>query len=85
MPREFEDTKEETLSNAQIIAARLHLRSGRYAEALRLLWAALRLHPGNFLRLRTYRAIANGLLNRIAHRALWTLRRGAPAGGEQRT
>jgi hypothetical protein len=74
-PRELRDARDEAMGNAQVVAARLHLRSGRFAEALRLLWAALRLHPENFRRLRTYRLIANGLVNRIAHRALWVFRR----------
>jgi glycosyltransferase involved in cell wall biosynthesis len=75
VPRELRDAQGEALSNAQVLAARLHLRSGRYADALRLLWAALRLHPGNFRRLRTWHLVANGLVNRFAHRALWVVRR----------
>jgi glycosyltransferase involved in cell wall biosynthesis len=74
-PRELRDARDEALGNAQVLEARFHLRSGRFAEALRLLWAALWLHPGNFLHLRTWHAIANGLVNRIVHRTLWVFRR----------
>lgn len=74
-PRELRGAAHEALGNAQLLAARLHLRSGRYAEAVRLMWAALRQHPGNFRRLRTWHLIVNGLVNRLAHQALWTLRR----------
>ena len=73
-PREFAEAKDEALSSARLLAARLHLRSGRFAEALRLLWAAAKLDPANFRRLRTWHLIANGLVNRVAHRVLWTLR-----------
>jgi glycosyltransferase involved in cell wall biosynthesis len=66
--------RDEALSSARIIAARLHLRSGRYREALRLLGRALRLAPRNFLRFRTWHVILNGLVNRFAHRTLWELR-----------
>jgi glycosyltransferase involved in cell wall biosynthesis len=73
-PGDCLDGKGEALSSARIIAARYHLRSGRYLRAVRLLWAAFQLWPRNFLRPRTWHVIANGLLNQLAHRALWTLR-----------
>ena len=81
-PRDCLDGKDESLSSARIVAARLHLRSGRYLEGLRLLGAALRLWPRNFLRFRTWHVIVNGLLNRLAHRFLWMVgrRNAAPAG-----
>src|SRR3990172_8420114 len=53
-PREFAEAKDEALSSARLLAARLHLRSGRFAEALRLLWPAAKLDPANFRRLRTW-------------------------------
>jgi glycosyltransferase involved in cell wall biosynthesis len=74
-PRELRELQDESLGNAQVLAARLHLRSGRFAQAARLLWAALRQYPGNFLRLRTWHLIANGLVNRVMHRAIWSFRR----------
>ena len=72
-PRELLGARNEALSNAGILAARLHLRSGRIAAGLRLLWGALRLHPGNFLRPGTWWRIASGLAGRLAHRTLWRL------------
>lgn len=75
LPRELSDAKDEALSNARILSARFHLRSGRVAAALRLLSDAFMLCPGNFLRLRAWHVIANGLVNRIAHRVLWLFRR----------
>jgi len=74
-PRELRDLQDESLGNAQVLSARLHLRSGRFADALRLLWAALRRYPVNFLRLRTWHLIVNGLANQVMHRALWSFRR----------
>jgi len=72
-PRELLGARNEALSNAGILAARLHLRSGRIAAGLRLLWGALRLHPGNFLRPGTWWRIASGLAGPLAHRTLWRL------------
>ena len=72
-PRELLGARNEALSNAGILAARLHLRSGRLAAGLRLLWGALRLHPGNFLRPGTWWRIASGLAGPLAHRTLWRL------------
>jgi glycosyltransferase involved in cell wall biosynthesis len=81
-PRDCLDGRDESLSSARIVAARLHLRSGRYREGFRLLGAALRLWPRNFLRFRTWHVIANGLFNRLAHRILWMVGRknAVPAG-----
>jgi glycosyltransferase involved in cell wall biosynthesis len=63
------------ISNAFLVSAQLHLRSGRYRAAFGCVREAARLFPRNLLRLRILRQFANGLFNRLGHRLLWTLKR----------
>lgn len=76
MPPEISEARAEALSNAHIIAARQHLRSGRLLAALEHMRQVFELHPPSYLRLRTWRVIAKGLVNRIGYRVLKWLRRG---------
>ena len=75
LPREIAQAKPEAMSNAHIVSARLHLRSGRYAAALKHVGDAFRLHAYGFLRLRTWWLIASGLFNRIGYKTYGQFKR----------
>jgi glycosyltransferase involved in cell wall biosynthesis len=75
LPPEIAQARPEAMSNAHIVSARLHLRSGRYAAALKHVGAAFGLHPYGFLRLRTWWLIASGLFNRIGYKAYGQFKR----------
>src|SRR5262245_18620248 len=68
LPPEIARAEPEATSNARVIAARHHLRSGRFLVALKHMQLAFALHPQSYLRLRNWRLLANGLLNRIAYK-----------------
>jgi len=80
LPQEVARAQPEALSNAHIVAARMHLRSSRYLAATKHMKRAFALHPRSYLRLRTWQLLANGLLNRIAYKILWQFRRAFPRG-----
>jgi len=80
LPPEIARARPEAMSNAHIIAARLHLRSSRYPAALRHMRRAFVLYPRGYLRLRTWQLLANGLLNRIAYKLLWQFKRAFSRG-----
>ncbi len=75
IPPEVARAEPEAMSNAHIVAARLHLRSSRYLAALKHMKQAFALHPWRYLRVRTWQLLANGLLNRIAYKLLWQIKR----------
>lgn len=75
VPAAIRREQPKAISNACLTSAQLHLRSGRYAEALRHVRRAAALCPGNLFQLRLLRRIANALFNRMGHRLLWRLRR----------
>ncbi len=75
VPPEIARAEPEAMSNAHIISARQHLRSGRGLAALKHVRHAFELHPCSYLRLRTWRLIANGLFNRIGYKVFWRLNR----------
>jgi glycosyltransferase involved in cell wall biosynthesis len=55
----------EARANALLLAARMHLLSGRYATGGARAVAALRMHPGAAFWPRTWRLLASGLLWRL--------------------
>jgi glycosyltransferase involved in cell wall biosynthesis len=75
LPPEIAQAEPEAMSNAHIIAARQHLRSGRFLASLKHMQQAFVLHPQSYLRLRNWRLLANGLFNRIGYKVLWQLNR----------
>lgn len=75
LPTEIAQARLEATSNAHIVAARLHLRSSRYLAALKHMKRAFAIHPRCYVRLRTWKLLANGLLNRIAYRVLSRFKR----------
>jgi len=76
MPLDISQAETEAMSHAHVIAARQHLRSGRLLAALKHMRQAFRLHPRSYLRLRSWRMIAKGLVNRIGHKVFKWLKRG---------
>lgn len=75
VPVPLRGEKARALSNALLVSAQLHLRSGRYRAACACMREAARLSPRNLLRPRIVRQLANGLFNRLGHRLLWSLKR----------
>jgi hypothetical protein len=76
MPPEISQGRAEAMSNAHMIAARQHLRSGRLLAALEHMRQAFGLHPRSYLRLRSWRMIVKGLANRIGYKVFKWLKRG---------
>ena len=62
----------EAMAQANLLSARLHMRSGRPRLARSRVAAALRHHPATMVRFRTIRLLLNGWLGRLVFR----LRRG---------
>lgn len=63
------------LSNASFMAAQTHLRSGLYAIAMQRIYEAARYSTKPFYSsIAPYKKIANGLLNKFAHRLLWRIK-----------
>jgi len=75
VPDTIRGEQPKAISNAFLVSAQLHLRSGRYATAFRHLRSAAALFPANVFRLLLLRRIANALFNRMGHRLLWLLKR----------
>jgi glycosyltransferase involved in cell wall biosynthesis len=69
----------DSMSNAHLIAAQLHLRSGRFADALSALRVAATYSKNTVLSSRNLRLLLNAVFNRLFHRILWRLRRTASA------
>jgi glycosyltransferase involved in cell wall biosynthesis len=67
VPADLRARRSEALSNAQLFAARSHLRSGRYRRGLACAVAALAAHPGN-ARPRAAKILAHGLANHVRYR-----------------
>lgn len=65
IPQNIMEAKDEALSNANIIAARFHLRAGRYGPMFSHLRNAWGLRFLSLFSLQTLRLLANGLLYRI--------------------
>ncbi len=80
VPPEIARAEPEAMSNAHIISARQHLRSGRCLAALKHMQHAFEHHPYSYLRFRTWRLIANGLFNSIGYKVFWQLNRIFPRG-----
>lgn len=65
----------EAMANAHLLAARLHLRSGRVVRACCHVGEAIGVWPRIVLLPRTWRLLANAMFNRIGHKAVWWLNR----------
>lgn len=74
VPTEIRQEQCRAVSNALLVSAQLHLRSGRYGAAFRNARRAGALFPANLFHRRILRQIANALFNRLAHRFLWLLK-----------
>jgi glycosyltransferase involved in cell wall biosynthesis len=75
-------SRAEALANAHLLAARLHLRSGRVVRAYCHVGDAIDEWPRIVIQLRTWRLLVNAVVNRIGHKAVWWMnrRRGASKG-----
>lgn len=76
IPESVRRRRNEALSNACLLSARLHIRSNRIGQGLRMAGKAFRLHPANALAFRTFRLLANALIQRPALKLLERIRRG---------
>lgn len=75
LPRDIVEARSEAESNAHLVSARFHLRSGRYAIATRRIVQAWQYDWTACYRPRTWWLIASGLFNRVGYRALGFARR----------
>ena len=75
VPQRISNQSAIALSNASFMAAQTHLRSGLYATAMQRIYEAARYSTKPFYSSITpYKKIANGLVNKFAHRLLWRLK-----------
>lgn len=75
LPPALRAFESEGMASAHLLAARLHIRSGRYGVALRRLRRAVSLSPSKLLTLRSGRLLLNAFVNQLGHRLLWRIRR----------
>lgn len=75
LPVGIRQERDRAISNALLVSAQLHLRSGRYRAAFACVRYAASVFPKNLLQPRILRQFANGLFNRLGHRLLWSLKR----------
>lgn len=85
LPAPIAKAQSEALSTAHIVAARHHLRSGRYLMALNHLQDAFKASPCIYLRVRTWWLVASGLLNRIGYKCLGQIGKIFPRPNRQRS
>ena len=57
--------EEVSKSNAHLIAARLHLRAGRYKEMYKNIRKAWAKNPASLFTIRMFKLIGNGILFRL--------------------
>ncbi len=74
-PESVRKLRARSLANSHLLAARLHLRSGRARAAWTHARVALALFPRILLVPRTYRIVLSALVNRGVHKLLWRLNR----------
>ena len=66
--------KSTAMASANMVSAQLHLRAGRFSEALRNIKQAWRCSKVTLLAPRTLHLIANALFKRTWYKLLWTMR-----------
>ncbi len=74
VPADLVAARDEALSNAYLVGAHYHFRSGRYPQGYLNFKQAISLYPGNLLARRTLRLILSALLNRLVYKTLWTIK-----------
>ncbi len=75
VPQSISSQSALILSNACFMAAQTHLRSGLYAVAMQRIYRAAQYSIKPFYSsINPYKKIANGLINKFAHRLLWRLK-----------
>jgi len=67
--------KRAALSNANLMSAQLHLRSGRYLLGYYYLKKSFYLYPNNIFRLKSLHRITSGLFNRIFYHNIFLFNR----------
>jgi glycosyltransferase involved in cell wall biosynthesis len=75
VPAELRKLKGHALSNAHMIVAQLHIRSGRFHMGLASARTATLLHWPNVVSPRFVRMLLNALFNRAFHKLMWFVRR----------
>lgn len=74
LPPELAKLRDESIANAELVSAQLHLRAGRIVEAWRSVRRAESLWPATVWSSRSARLLLNAALNRLGHRLLWTIK-----------
>jgi glycosyltransferase involved in cell wall biosynthesis len=68
------DIRREARVSALLVSAQLHLRAGRFGDAVRRAKAAVGIRWNALFSLRTLRLALNAIVNRLSHRLLWSAR-----------
>lgn len=68
VPGDVLESKAEALSNAHIVAAHSHFRSGRYLKGLSQFRQSVALYPRNLFSTRTFKFLGHGLFNRLRYK-----------------
>jgi glycosyltransferase involved in cell wall biosynthesis len=71
----FASLRGEAMGMARVVAARAHLRAGRYVTAFRRLAEAATLSRRSILNSRALKLVGSGLFGRLRHKVLWRLAR----------
>ena len=74
LPASVAELRNESVANAELVSAQLHLRAGRFADAWRSVRRAAALWPEAVWSLRSTRLLLNAILNRLGHRILWSMK-----------
>jgi glycosyltransferase involved in cell wall biosynthesis len=73
--QEFDSKLKNTaMASANLVSAQLHLRAGRFGDATDNVRQAWQHSRSTVISLSTLRLLLNALINRTAHRILWTIR-----------
>jgi glycosyltransferase involved in cell wall biosynthesis len=74
LPAEILSVRAKAQANAFLIAAQLHLRSGRYIDASKILKKCIASYPRILVSWHFARVLFNGLINQLAHKVIWIFR-----------
>ncbi len=73
LPQHIYSLKNLAESNAFLVSAQMHFRSGRYFIALNRIHSAIKNKPSIIISLHSYKVLMNGIFYRVAHRILFAL------------
>ncbi|NOT13878.1 MAG: glycosyltransferase [Methylococcaceae bacterium] len=75
IPAEVVLAKNQSVANATLLVAQLHLRSGRYRMGFHQISKAFQIFPQSLISFRILKILINGFFNRFVHKLLWKIRK----------